>query len=64
MVAPRLLGTATGEMPLIAGKEPCCAIVPPGDVCGLEANIVRLMNARVSALDLMARHARLREKYS
>jgi glycosyltransferase involved in cell wall biosynthesis len=64
LTVPRLLGTATGEMPSIAGKDSCCAIVAPRDVCGLRASAIRLLKTGVSAHELQARHVRLREKYS
>lgn len=64
MAAPRLLGTATGEMPSIAEKDPYCGIVAPKDVCGLRTNTLRLLKAAVSVRELEARRVRLREKYS
>jgi glycosyltransferase involved in cell wall biosynthesis len=64
MAAPRLLGTATGEMPCIAEKDPYCAIVAPKDVRGLRGNTLRLLKTAVSVRELQARRFRLREKYS
>lgn len=64
MTVPRLLGTATGEMPFIAERDPNCGIVAPKDVCGLRTNIFRLLKATVSVRELEARRVRLREKYS
>jgi glycosyltransferase involved in cell wall biosynthesis len=64
MAVPRLLGTATGEMPAIADKDPYCGIVPPKDVCGLRTNTLRLLKATISARELQARHVRLRDQYS
>ena len=63
MAVPRLLGTATGEMPSIAEKDPYCGIVAPKDVCGLRTNTLRLLKATVSVRELHARRVRLREKY-
>jgi glycosyltransferase involved in cell wall biosynthesis len=64
MAVPRLLGTATGEMPSIAEKDPYCGIVAPKDVCGLRTNTLRLLKATISVRELQARRVRLREKYS
>ena len=54
MVVPRLLGTATGEMPVIAEADRSIAIVSPKDVRGLQANIVRLLNTPPLAITLMS----------
>jgi glycosyltransferase involved in cell wall biosynthesis len=64
MVVPRLLGTATGEMPFIAEKDQYCGIVAPKDVCGLRSNILRLLKATISVRELEVRRVRLRGKYS
>ena len=64
MTVPRLLGTATGEMPFIAEGDPYCGIVPPRDVSGLRTNTLRLLRAPVSVQELQARRRRLGEKYS
>jgi len=64
MAVPRLLGTATGEIPFIAEKDPYCGVVAPKDVPGLRTNIIRLLKATISVRELEARRLRLREKYS
>jgi glycosyltransferase involved in cell wall biosynthesis len=64
MAVPRLLGTATGEMPFIAERDPSCGIVAPKDVCGLRTNILRLLKATISDGALQARRVRLGETYS
>ena len=64
MVVPRLLGTATGEMPFIAEGDPSSAIVTPKNERDLQANIVRLLNIPTSVCDLSGRRARLLQRYS
>lgn len=64
MSVPRLMGTATGEMPFIAENDPCCAIVAPKDVPGLRTGTLRLLKATISGGELEARRMRLREEYS
>lgn len=64
MTVPRLLGTATGEMPFIAEADPSSAIVTPKDMRDLQANIVRLLNIPLSVCDLSVRRARLLQRYS
>jgi len=64
MAVPRLLGTATGEMPFIAEGDPYCAIVAPKNVCGLRTNILRLLKTPTPVRELEARRDRLRERYS
>ncbi|MGO8732880.1 MAG: glycosyltransferase family 4 protein [Terriglobia bacterium] len=64
MAVPRLLGTAMGEMPLIAEGDLHCGIVARKDVCGLRTNILGLLKETVSVRELEARHIRLRERYS
>jgi glycosyltransferase involved in cell wall biosynthesis len=64
MVVPRLLGTATGEIPLIAGNDPDCAVVAPKDLRGLRDNVLRLLHITTTDSSLQARRLRLRDKYS
>lgn len=63
-IVPRLVGTAAGEMPVIAEADRSIAIVSPKDVRGLQANIIRLLRSPTSASDLRVRCTHLRQRYS
>ena len=64
MVAPRLIGCRTGEIPGIADGEATARVVEPRDVPGLAAATRELMAVPVTPADVAARGQRLLARYS
>ena len=64
MVAPRLLGCRTGEIPGLAADDPTARVVAPRDRPALVAATADLLARNVTPADVAARVARLLERYS